>query len=139
MKLPDIYETRQARALLVALQAGDTEQARKIEDHLLAEAADGPGDREALREELRAALLFRAHVDASAAGNEPTAQLFQSLLLATCSEQVIKATIAGAYLQVGLEHGSLPAQSHDFLAEHMAGANVGEEMRELAAGIKRVP
>ncbi|WP_432138640.1 hypothetical protein [Streptomyces sp. bgisy154] len=101
-ELPDVYETRQARAFLEALKAGDTEQARKIEDHLLAEAADGPEDREALREELRASMLFRAMTDASAAGDEALAQLFTGLLTSTCSQKTIKATVAGAYLHVGL-------------------------------------
>ncbi len=138
-QLPDIFETRQANAMLEALQAGDTERARKIEDHLLAEAADGPEDREAMREELRASMLFRAMTDASAAGDEPLAKLFQSLLLSTCSEQTVKATLAGAYLHVGLEQGFLPAANYDFLMQHLAGSDVSEHMKQLATGIERRP
>jgi hypothetical protein len=136
-ELPDIYETRQAKAMLEALQAGDTDRARKIEDHLLAEAADGPEDREALREELRASMLFRAMTDASADGNEPLAQLFQELLTSTCSEKTIKATVAGALLHVGLEQGFLPAANHDFVMQHLAQSDVSDQMKKLASGIER--
>lgn len=138
-ELPDIFETRRAQALLDALQAGDTEQARRIEDHLVAEAADGPEDQEALREELRAALLFRAKIEASAAGDEPLAKLFGDLLTSTCSEGTVKATLAAAYLHVGLEQGFLPAESYDFLMQYLVESDVSEQMKKLAAGIVRRP
>jgi hypothetical protein len=137
-QLPDIYETRQAKAILAALQAGDVERAKKLEDHLLAEAADGPEERETLREQLRASMLFRAQIDASAAGEEATAKLFQDILTQTCSEKVIKTLIASALMHTGLSAGELPAAEHDLLTQHLDENGVGSELRELVAGIKRV-
>ncbi|MER6256295.1 hypothetical protein ABT224_33590 [Streptomyces sp. NPDC001584] len=138
-ELPDIYETRQARAILEALQAGDVERARKLEDHLLAEAADGPEERETLRDQLRASMLFRAQIDASSSGDEATAAMFQEILTQTCSEKVIRTTIASALLHTGLAGGELPAENHDFLTRHLDENGVSAELKELAAGIRRVP
>ncbi|GHH25853.1 hypothetical protein [Streptomyces rubradiris] len=138
-QLPDVYVSRQARAFLEALQEGDTDKARRIEEELLAEAASGPEDREALRDELRGAILFRAHVDASAAGDTETAALFRHLFTEMCSERVVKATLAAALLTSGLKMGQLLAKDHDFLTRHMDENGVGEEFRALATRIKRVP
>lgn len=137
-QLPDIFETRQAQALLKALQDGDVEQARRIEDHLVAEAATSPEDGERLRDELRAAMLFRAQVDASAAGDEQMAELFKGLLQTMCSEHVVKLTVAGALLNVGLRQG-LPAKEHDQLMEWFEEFDMSDDMRALAAGIQRLP
>ncbi|MFE9406847.1 hypothetical protein ACFYNY_34630 [Streptomyces sp. NPDC006530] len=138
-QLPDIFETRQAKALLAALQAGDLEQARKIENHLLAEGAHSPEDRELLADQLRASMLFRAYVDASAAGDEVMCLLFQKLLKETCSERTVQATLMSGLLYSGLQQGSLPAEDHDRLTEWMNGADVGEEMKARLASITRAP
>ncbi|MFF8387757.1 hypothetical protein ACF053_29525 [Streptomyces kanasensis] len=137
-QLPDTYETRQAKAILKALKAGDVERAKKLEDHLLAEAADGPEEREALRDQLRASMLFRAQIDASAAGDEATATLFQTILTQTCSEKVIRTLIASALLHTGLAVGELDADKHDLLTQHLDESGASAEMRDLVAGIKRV-
>ncbi|MEU9480762.1 hypothetical protein [Streptomyces sp. NPDC048191] len=139
MQLPDIFETRQVKAFRDALLAGDLEQAKKIEDHLLAEAAADPEDREVLADQLRASMLFRAYVDASGAGDEAMAQVFQGLLTTMCSPDTVQATVMSGLLYAGLEQGSLPAKDHDRLAEWMSKANVGEEMKARLEGITRVP
>lgn len=138
-QLPDIYETRQAKAMLKALQEGDNEQARKIEDHLVAEASTDPEDGEKLREELRAALLFRAQTDASEAGDQAGAELFRQLMLATCSTRTVKLTIAGALLHAGLQEGGLPAKSHDQLTALLEETKLSEEMRTLVESVPRLP
>ncbi|MFJ8388605.1 hypothetical protein ACIQ9Q_29590 [Streptomyces sp. NPDC094438] len=138
-QLPDIFETRQAKALLAALQAGDLEQARKIEDHLLAEGSHSPEDRELLADQLRASMLFRAYIDASAAGDEVMCLLFQKLLKETCSERTVQATLMSGLLYSGLQQGSLPAKDYDRLTEWMNGADVGEEMKARLASITRTP
>ncbi|MBB6439583.1 hypothetical protein [Streptomyces candidus] len=138
-QLPDIFETRQAKAFRDALMAGDVEQAKKIEDHLLAEAATSPEDRELLADQLRAAMLFRAYVDASAAGDEAAALTFQGLLTTMCSPETVKTTLMSGLLYSGLELGSLPAKDHDHLTEWMNGADVGEEMKARLASITRTP
>ncbi|MFE2528764.1 hypothetical protein ACFXEL_31595 [Streptomyces sp. NPDC059382] len=137
-QLPDIYETRQAKAILKALQDGDVEQAKRLEDHLLAEAADGPEERETLRDQLRAAMLFRASIDASAAGDEATAALFQTILKATCSEKVIQNMGASALLHVGMQRGELSADDHDSLTAHLKENGVSAGLMEIVAGIRRV-
>ncbi|MFE4264482.1 hypothetical protein [Streptomyces sp. NPDC056883] len=137
-QLPDIYETRQAKAILKALQDGDVEQAKRLEDHLLAEAADGPEERESLRDQLRAAMLFRAQIDASAAGDEGTALLFQTILMETCSEKVIQTTRASALMHVGMQRGELSADDHDSLTAHLKENGVSAGLMELVAGIRRV-
>ncbi|MFE3608366.1 hypothetical protein [Streptomyces goshikiensis] len=137
-QLSDIYETRQAKAILKALQDGDVEQAKRLEDHLLAEAADGPEEREALRDQLRAAMLFRASIDASAAGDEVTAALFQTILRATCSEKVIQNMRASALWHVGMQRGELSADDHDSLTAHLKENGVSAGLMELVAGIRRV-
>ncbi|MFH8642036.1 hypothetical protein [Streptomyces goshikiensis] len=137
-QLSDIYETRQAKAILKALQDGDVEQAKRLEDHLLAEAADGPEEREALRDQLRAAMLFRASIDASAAGDEVTAALFQTILRATCSEKVIQNMRAGALWHVGMQRGELSADDHDSLTAHLKENGVSAGLMKLVAGIRRV-
>ncbi|MFD3889977.1 hypothetical protein [Streptomyces microflavus] len=120
-----------------ALMAGDLEQAKKIEDHLLAEGATSPADREVLADQLRATMLFRAYVDASGAGDEATALLFQGLLETMCSPETVQATLMGALLHSGVQQGSLPADAHDRLTAWMKGADVGEEMKARLASVRR--
>ncbi|TGN72288.1 hypothetical protein E5083_30365 [Streptomyces bauhiniae] len=139
MPLPDIFETRQATALRDALVAGDLEQAKKIEDHLLAEAATSPEDRELLADQLRASMLFRAYVDASGAGDTAMAALLQNLLTSLCSPRTVQTTVMSGLLYAGVQQGALPAADHDRLSEWMSGADVGEEMRARLASIKRTP
>ncbi|GHI97990.1 hypothetical protein TPA0905_74610 [Streptomyces olivaceus] len=139
MPLPNIFETRQAAALRDALVAGDLEQAEKIENHLLAEAATSPEDRELLADQLRASMLFRAYVDASAAGDAAMASLLQELMTTMCSPKTVQATVMSGLLYAGLQQGALPAADHDRLAQWMSGTDVGEEMRARLASIERVP
>ncbi|QNS09444.1 hypothetical protein IAG42_37420 (plasmid) [Streptomyces xanthii] len=139
MQLPDIFETRQVKAFRDALMAGDLEQAKKIEDHLLAEAATSPEDREVLADQLRAAMLFRAYTDASGAGDEATALVFRGLLETMCSPKTVETTLMSGLLYAGLQQGSLPAEHHDRLTEWMGRADVGDAMREHLQGITRVP
>ncbi|MFD9590673.1 hypothetical protein ACFWBM_38990 [Streptomyces sp. NPDC059980] len=136
-QLPDIYETRQARAILEALQAGDVKRAAQLENHLLAEAAEGPEEREAMRDQLRAAMLFRAQIDASEAGDEAAAR-YQTILTQTCSEKVIRTLISSALLHAGLERGELPADKHDLLTQYLDENGVGAELKSLAARIIRL-
>ncbi len=135
----DIFETRQAAALRDALVAGDLERAKKIEDHLLAEAATSPEDRELLADQLRASLIFRAYVDASGAGDTAMAALLQGLLTTLCSPKTVQRTMMSGLLYAGVQQGALPAADHDRLSEWMSGADVGEEMRARLASIKRAP
>ncbi|WP_371801533.1 hypothetical protein OHA38_43235 (plasmid) [Streptomyces sp. NBC_01732] len=137
MQLPDIFETRQVKAFRDALMAGDLEQAKKIEDHLLAEAATSPEDREVLADQLRASMLFRAYVDASAAGDQATALVFQGLLTTMCSPETVQQTLMSGLLYAGLQQGSLPAEDHDRLTAWMKEADVGEAMRARLASITR--
>ncbi|MFD5717210.1 hypothetical protein [Streptomyces sp. NPDC127036] len=136
-RLPDIYESRQARAMLEALQAGDVERAVRLESHLLAEAAEGPEEREAMRDQLHAAMLFRAQIDASEAGDEAAAARHQTIFTQTCSEKVIRTLISSALLHAGLERGELPADKHDLLTQYLDENGVGAELKSLAAGIRR--
>ncbi|MFJ5645818.1 hypothetical protein [Streptomyces sp. NPDC093223] len=138
MPLPDIFETRQATALRDALAAGDLEQAKKIENHLLAEAATSPEDRELIADQLRASLLFSAYVDASAAGDTARASLLQKLMTTMCSPKTVRTTVMSGLLFAGLQQGTLPAADHDRLAEWMSSADVGEEMRARLASITRL-
>ncbi|RAJ45720.1 hypothetical protein K388_07293 [Streptomyces sp. KhCrAH-43] len=138
-QLPDTFETRLAKAILEALKAGDVEQAKKLEDDLLAEAADGPEERESLRSQLRAAMLFRAQIDASAAGDTETAALFQTILTQTCSDTEIRMLMAAALLHTGLAVGELGADDHDLLTQHLAENGAGADVQNLVAGIRRVP
>lgn len=138
MPLPDIFETRQVTALRDALVAGDLEQAKKIEDHLLAEAATSPEDRELLADQLRASMLFRAYVDASGAGDTAMASLLQELLTTLCSPKTVQRTVMSGLLYAGLQQGTLPAADHDRLTEWMNSADVGKEMRARLASIRRV-
>lgn len=137
-QLPDIFETRQVKAFRDALLAGDLEQAKKIEDHLLAEAASSPEDREVLADQLRASMLFSAYVDAIGAGDEASAQMFQGLLTTMCSPDTVQATIMSGLLYAGLQQGALPAKDHDRLSEWMSGTDVGPEMKARLASITRV-
>lgn len=137
MQLPDIFETRQVKAFRDALMAGDLDRAKKIEDHLLAEAATSPEDREVLADQLRASMLFRAYVDASGAGDQATALVFQELLTTMCSPETVRATLMSGLLYSGLQQGSLPAEDHDRLAAWMKEADVGEEMKARLASITR--
>lgn len=139
MQLPDIFETRQVKAFRDALMAGDLEQAKKIEDHLLAEAATSPEDREVLADQLRASMLFRAYVDASGAGDEATARVFQGLLTTMCSPETVQRTLMSGLLYAGLQQGALPAKDHDRLSEWMSKTDVGDEMRARLESITRVP
>jgi hypothetical protein len=124
--------------MLKALQKGDTEQTRKIEDHLVAEASTDREDGEKLREELRAALLFRAQTDASEAGDEAGAELFRQLMLASCSERTVKVAIAGALLHAGLQEGGLPAKSHDQMTALLEETEMSQEMRTLVTSVPRL-
>ncbi|MEU6618978.1 hypothetical protein ABZ933_35160 [Streptomyces parvus] len=139
MPLPDTFETQQATALRDALVAGDLEQAKKIEDHLLAEAATSPEDRELLADQLRASMLFRAYVDASGADDTAMATLLQKLLTTLCSPKTVQTTVMSGLLYAGVQQGALPAADHDRLSEWMSSADVGEEMRAHLANIKRTP
>nr|WP_233109098.1 hypothetical protein [Streptomyces sp. 14R-10] len=137
LELPDNFESRQVKAFRDALMAGDLEQAKKIEDHLLAEAATSPADREVLADQLRASMLFRAYVDASGAGDEATALVIQGLLTTMCSPETVQATLMSGLLYSGLQQGSLPAEGHDRLTAWMKEADVGEEMKVRLASIAR--
>ncbi|MFF0142961.1 hypothetical protein ACFYRN_41900 [Streptomyces sp. NPDC005227] len=71
-----------------------------------------------MRDQLRAAMLFRAQIDASEAGDEAAAARYQTILTQTCSEKVIRTLISSALLHAGLERGELPADKHDLLTQY---------------------
>lgn len=136
--LPDIYETRQGHALREALDRGDTAEARRLIDHVLAESPTSPAEREYLSDVMAAALLFRMQTEATEAGQHEHARLLADLATATCSSDAITTVLAGAYLQTGLHEG-LPARVHDQLMQWLNAREFSNEMRQLAAGIRRHP
>lgn len=137
-ELPDIYETRQGHALREALDRGDTDEARRIIRHVLAESATNDTERAQLEDALTAALLFKLQTRASEAGRADEAEAIAALMAAMCSPRAILTTLAGAYLQAGLREG-LPAPAHDQLMTWIGELQLGDSMRDLAATIRRLP
>ncbi|RGD55410.1 hypothetical protein DR950_41850 [Kitasatospora xanthocidica] len=134
LELPDIYETRQGRALRDAYARGDMEQARRIEEHVLAEAATNGEEREVYRETLRGAILFQELMDAQEAGNDELAQSIRERMLLVCSRATILRTISAGYLQAGLREG-LPQKTHDELMSMLTELGVSGELKRLAQSI----
>lgn len=64
-ELPDIYEARQGHALREAMERGDTDEARRIVRHVIAEAALNDDEKEMFRDTLAAAFLFREQMQAA--------------------------------------------------------------------------
>lgn len=138
-QLPQPFATTQAVELQNALLAGDTDRARNIEDHFLPPAVIGPERRKARLDHLRVVLLFCAHVHALDEGDTATAQLSESVMVATCSERAIRAVAAGCLLHTGLETGILHAKDHDKLTALLAWHGVSDTIKALVTRIERLP
>ncbi|MGA5824098.1 hypothetical protein ACPC54_40410 [Kitasatospora sp. NPDC094028] len=134
LQLPDIYETRQGHALRDAYERGDMDEARRIEAHVLAEAATTPEEREVFAETLRGAMLFKELTQAKEAGDEARAEEISQRMVKLCSRRTIVQTISAGYLQAGLREG-LPKATHDELMAMLAELEVGGEIRRLAESI----
>jgi len=134
-QLPDIFETRQGRALRDAYNAGDLEQARRIEQHLLAEAATTPEERETLAETLRGVVLFKEMMDAQAAGDEARAESVRGHIEVMCSPFIIKQNLAAGLMQAGLREG-LARADHERLVGWIKDLGYGEEIQKMVASIK---
>ncbi len=133
--LPDIYETRQGRAMQEAFDVGDTAAAERIAQEVLAESASTPQERERLAEMMRATILYKELLDAS---DDDAAQAARDRLMAECSPRAIKHAMAASYLQLGLAEG-LPANMHAELVQWIDDLGFGEQIRALVAGIEVLP
>ncbi|MFI1370229.1 hypothetical protein [Streptomyces griseochromogenes] len=138
-QLPQPFATTQAVELQNALLAGDTDRARSIEELFLPPAATSPERRKARLDHLRVVLLFCAHVHALDEGDTATAQLCESVMVATCSEKAIHAVAAGCLLHTGLETGTLHAEDHDQLAALLAWHDVSNTMKAVVTRIEKLP
>ncbi|MEW1911274.1 hypothetical protein AB0442_22975 [Kitasatospora sp. NPDC085895] len=132
--LPDIFETRQGEALRRAYLGGDLEQARKIEQHLLAESATTPEERDELAQTLHAAVLFLEVDAARDAGDGPRADHFLQRIRQECAPRAIKQHLAAGLLQAGLREGLTRAQ-HDQLMGWTKDLGLGPQIIELAENI----
>ncbi|MEW1911305.1 hypothetical protein AB0442_23130 [Kitasatospora sp. NPDC085895] len=132
--LPDIFETRQGEALRRAYLGGDLEQARKIEQHLLAESATTSEERDELAQTLHAAVLFLEVDAAREVGDAPRADHFLQRIRQECQPRAIKQHLAAGLLQAGLREGLTRAQ-HDQLMGWMKELGLGPQIVELAENI----
>ncbi|WP_327359836.1 hypothetical protein [Streptomyces sp. NBC_01304] len=137
-ELPDIYEARQGHALREAMERGDTDEARRIVRHVIAEAALNDDEKEMFRDTLAAAFLFREQMQAAKRGDQKTADRIAELMTATVQPRIITQTVAAGYLQAGLREG-LPANRHDQLMAWIDELNLGPEIRTAAAKVRRLP
>ncbi|MEW1912519.1 hypothetical protein AB0442_29465 [Kitasatospora sp. NPDC085895] len=132
--LPDIFETRQGEALRRAYLAGDLEQARKIEQHLLAESATTPEERDELAQTLHAAVLFMELDAARDAGDETGAGHLLQRIRQECTPRAIKQHLAAGLLQAGLHEG-LTRDQHDQLMGWVKDLHLGPQIVDLAESI----
>lgn len=137
-ELPDSYETRQGAAMRAALDAGDAFEAVRIGNHLLAESATTPAEREQLAESMKAMVLYKAMLDATEKGDAATAQSARDRLLKECTPRSVKSTMAASYLQLGVREGLSPTM-HQQLVEWVEELDFGPEIRAIVADIKLLP
>lgn len=132
MELPDIYETRQGRAMAAALtramDTGDLIPAFKLADHIVAESGIS-------RDDVLAAMLFRLSTMASMNGDDDAAEYFRLLSVEHCSQGANRRTVAAALLAVGIRTGSLPAVQYDRLVELL---DSDSQALQLITDIQRV-
>ncbi|MCC9310089.1 hypothetical protein LN042_23980 [Kitasatospora sp. RB6PN24] len=134
-QLPDIFETRQGHALRDAYTAGDMQKARQIEEHLLAEAATTPAEREELADTLRSTVLFKEMYDARAAGDDERADSVMEHIKLMCTPKMIKMNLAAGYMQAGMREG-LTKEQHDQLKGWINDLGYGPEIQAMVESIQ---
>lgn len=82
--------------------------------------------------------LFKRRVEALSRGDQEQAEALAAQMRAECPERSIKNALAAGYLQAGLREG-LPAAQHDQLMTWIGELQLGDEIRALASGSKRLP
>ncbi|MFD0639725.1 hypothetical protein [Catenulispora yoronensis] len=133
--LPDIFEVQQARAVRDLLRAGRYEEASRVGEHLLAEAATTPEEEATFRRTLLLSTMLAESISISGEGDKQRGDEIMTMITAMATREEIKQLLCALFLQIGQHQGWLPTEHYDMVTDHIGAGS--PDLQNLTAGITR--
>lgn len=137
MDVPDIFASRQGRAMWQAFAAGDETEVERLRAHLVAETSTTPEGAAFLDRFTRGLILHTRTIRAIERGDTQLADAYREELMEAAGRDVATLIVASSYLRAGLDQGWLPPEQHDQLTAavaHISGPDIGLMVASIRRG-----
>ena len=133
--LPEIFEVQQAREVRDLLRAGRYEEASRVGEHLLAEAATNPEEEATFRRTLILSTMLAESISASNDGDKQRGDEIMTMITAMATREEVERLLAALFLQIGQHQGWLPAEHYDMVIRNIGKGS--PDLQNLTSGIRR--